>query len=82
VVLPQQDGQHVRDRALVDDNTAIHIGFAQPELGIEKNAALGFGAGEAHGYWRAAAIAKRVRLARRRRDPQGPVADEAPQECR
>ena len=41
VLLPQQDCQHVRDRALLDDERAVHIGFAQPELGIEQNRCAG-----------------------------------------
>src|ERR1700722_11792910 len=82
VILPQQNGKQVRDRALVDDESAVHIGFAQSELRIEKDAALGFGAGEAHGDRGPAAIAKSVRSARRRCDFKGPVAYEAPQEYR
>jgi hypothetical protein len=29
VILPQQDGQHIRDRAPIEDKRAIHIGFAE-----------------------------------------------------
>jgi hypothetical protein len=29
VILPQQNGQQIRDRALIEDKRAIHIGFAE-----------------------------------------------------
>ena len=42
--LPEQNGEHIRNRAALDDEGAVHIGFAKFELGIEQNCALGAGA--------------------------------------
>ncbi len=39
--LIEQDRQRVRDRAVLDHERAVHIGFAQRQFGIEENAALG-----------------------------------------
>ena len=80
--LPHQDRQHVRDRALLDDESAVHVGFAQPQLGIEQDRALRRGVGKAHGDRRAAAVAECVAFARCRRDRQGALADKPPQEQR
>ncbi len=63
MVLPQQDREHVGDRALLDDERAIHIGFAQSKLWIEQDAALRFCVGEAHGNGRPAAVAEGVGIA-------------------
>jgi hypothetical protein len=38
--LVQHNSKHVRDRALLDDDGAIHIGFAEFDLGIDKHAAF------------------------------------------
>ena len=34
-VLAEHDGEHVSDGALLDDEGAIHVGFAELEFGIE-----------------------------------------------
>ena len=39
--LARYDGEHIGDRALLDDDAAIHVGFTEPELGIEQDTALG-----------------------------------------
>ena len=59
-LLAQQDREHVGDRALLDDEGAVHIGFAELELGIEQDRALRLCGGEAHGDRRSAAVAKGV----------------------
>ena len=82
VFLPQQQREHIRDRALLDDECAVHVGFAQSELGIEQDRALRFRVGKAHGNGRAAAVAEGVSFARRRRDREGTVADKPPEEYR
>jgi hypothetical protein len=39
--------EKIRDRALLDHDAAIHIGFAESELGVDKDAPLGCPRGEA-----------------------------------
>ena len=39
--LAQHDGKQIRDRALLDLHRAVHVGFAELELGIEDDAELG-----------------------------------------
>ena len=36
VVLAKHDGEHVGDGALLDDERAVHVGFAELQLGIEQ----------------------------------------------
>ena len=76
--LPQQQREHIGDRALLDDERAIHVGFAQSKLRIEQDRALCFCVGEAHGNGRATAVAEAVGVARGRRDGKRAVADKAP----
>src|SRR5213082_3115522 len=40
VFLAEHDGEDVGNRALLDDDAAVHIGFAEPELRVDENAAL------------------------------------------
>ena len=40
-LLPEGDRQHVGDGALFDDKTAVHIGFAEFQFGIEQDAPFG-----------------------------------------
>src|SRR5437870_2262762 len=47
-VLTEHDGEDIGDRAAFDNDAAIHIGFAELELGIEQDAALGRTCGEAY----------------------------------
>src|SRR4029077_5273790 len=78
--LPEQERQHVDDRAAFDDKSAVHIGFAEFHLGIEQHAALRLRRREAHGNRRAAAVAESVRPALCRRDRKRSTADEPSQE--
>jgi hypothetical protein len=47
--LPEDDAEHVGNRALLDDEAAVHIGLAEPQLWIKENAAFGRMAVEADG---------------------------------
>jgi hypothetical protein len=51
--LIEQDLQRIRDRAVLDHERTVHIGFAQRQFGIEENTALG-PLGEEPGQYRAA----------------------------
>src|SRR5712691_3567559 len=53
--LTKHDGKDVGDRALLDHDAAIHVGFAESQLGIDEDATLGRSGGEAdrHGPARA-----------------------------
>ena len=72
VFLPQQYRERIRDRALLDDECAVHVGLAQSQFGIEQDCALGFGVGKANGDRRAAAVAECVSFARGRCDSERP----------
>ena len=74
-LLTQQDRKHVRNRALLDDKGAVHIGFAELQLGVDQHRALRPCRGEAHRDGRSAAIAEGVCGPRRRRDRKRPAAD-------
>jgi hypothetical protein len=39
--LAEQDLQRVRDRAILDHECAVHVGFAERQFGIEQDPALG-----------------------------------------
>jgi hypothetical protein len=39
--LAEQDLQRVRDRAVLDHEGTVHIGFAERQFGIEENTTLG-----------------------------------------
>ena len=82
VLLPQQNREHIRDRALLDDECPVHVGLAQSQLGIEQDGALGFRVGKAHGNRRAAAVAECVSFARGGCDSEGTLADKPPHEYR
>ena len=47
--LIQQDRQRIRNRAVLDDESAFHVDFAQRKFRVEKNPAFGFGGQESHG---------------------------------
>ena len=42
VILPQQDRKQIRDRALVDDESAVHVGFAQSSWGLKRTLRCAF----------------------------------------
>jgi hypothetical protein len=82
VILPQHDGEQIGNRAAIDDECAVHVGFAKAELRIEQDLALRFGGRKAHCDRSATAVAKNVCPARCGRNRQRSLADEPPQECR
>ena len=55
--LVEQDRKRVRDRAVLDHERAVHIGFAERQFGIEQNPALGPFAQEPYRYRRSGAVA-------------------------
>ena len=59
-LLPQEDSEDISDRALFDDERAVHIGFAQPKLGIEQDLAKRARGREPHDGGCAATIAECV----------------------
>jgi hypothetical protein len=56
--LTEHDGKDIGDRALFDDDAAVHIGFTKPQRGIEEDAALGCSRGEADRRRRAGPVAE------------------------
>jgi len=70
-----QQGDDLGDRALLDDECAVHVGFAQPQLRVEQHRALRLRIGEAHGEGRTGAVAKGASIARGCRDPKRAAAD-------
>jgi hypothetical protein len=58
VLLAEKDAQHVGDRALLDNEAAVHKCFAELELGIEHDRALRLRGGEAHRDRRSASVAE------------------------
>ena len=57
-ILSEHDREDVGDRALLDHQRAVHVGFAEFEFGIEHDAEFGCMSGKAHGHRHARAIAK------------------------
>ena len=47
--LIQQDRQRIGDRAILDDEGAVHVDFAERQFRVEQNPAFGFGGQESHG---------------------------------
>ena len=62
-------------RALLDYEGPVHIGFAEPQIGVEQNGALRRLRSEAHRNRIAGPIAEIARRAGRRRHPQLAVPD-------
>ena len=71
-----QHREHVGDRALLDDQRAVHVGLAEPELGIEHDAAFRGGRGETKRDRLAGAVAKGVSRAACGPDPKISRTDE------
>src|SRR5260370_24208015 len=46
--LIEQDRERVRDRAIFNDETPLHIDFAERKLRVEQNPAFGVGGEESH----------------------------------
>ena len=49
-ILAEHDGEHVGDRALLDHESAVHIGFAEFQFGIEQDAPFGGARGKTNRY--------------------------------
>ena len=73
--LAEHDGKHVGDRALLDDERAVHVGFAEFELGIEQNGPFGRARGKTYRYRLAGAVAESQNRAARGGDPECPPPD-------
>ena len=56
VGLIHQDRERVRDRAVLDDEGAFHVDFAERKFGVQKNPALGLGRQEPHRHRPAGSI--------------------------
>ena len=74
--LAEHDGEDVGDRALLDDDAAIHIGFAEPELGIDQDVTLRRPRGKADRHRRAGPVPEGKSCSPRGRDPKIPRADQ------
>ena len=70
--LAEHDRKQVGDRAFLDPQGAVHIGFAELDLGIEQHAAFGGAGHEAHRNRRPAAFADSEYGTARRREPEVP----------
>ncbi len=57
-ILAEHYGEHVGDRAALDHEGPVHIGFAEFEFGIEENSPLGAAGAKAHPYRLAGPIAE------------------------
>jgi hypothetical protein len=77
--LREHHRQHVRDRSLLDDERAVHIGFAEPQLGIEQHATLGCGGGKADCDRGTATVAEGENCPARGRHPQITSSDKVSQ---
>src|SRR6266849_5461964 len=74
--LTEHDGKDIRDRALLDDDPAIHVGFAESQLRINKNATLGRPRGETYRHRRAGAVSEGKSRSTCGGDPEIPNADQ------
>src|SRR6266852_2135719 len=54
--LTEQDGKDIRDRAPLDDDPAIHVGFAESKLRMSENGALSRPGGETYRHRRPRAV--------------------------
>jgi hypothetical protein len=64
----QQDGEHVGDRALLEDERAVHVGLAELEIGIENDVTFGHPRGKPQRERLAGPIAQDVSGTARRGD--------------
>src|SRR6516162_3852737 len=72
----EQDRQHVGDRAALDDKSAVQVGFAELQFGIEQCRALRRRRGKAHRRGRAGSVAEGVSSPRSRGYRKRPTADQ------
>ena len=75
-MLAERNGEHVGDRAFLDHEGAVHIGFAEFQFRIEQDAPFGGAGGKADRHRLAGAVAKGEDRAARGGDPKRPPADE------
>src|SRR4029079_15593339 len=78
--LAEHDRQQVGDGAVLDPERAVHVGFAELDLGVEEHAALGGPGGEMDRDAGRAAIADGESPPARRGEPEGPAAYESLQQ--
>src|SRR5262249_6911766 len=79
--LTDHDGKDIGDGALFDENTAVHISFAESQGRIEEHAALGCSGGEADRRRRAGPVPEGKARAGRGPDPEISGADQPSQGC-
>ena len=68
--------QEIRDRALLDDDVAIHVKFAESQLGVDQDGALGCSRGEADRHRGTGLIAAGKAQSSRGRDLEIPDPDQ------
>jgi hypothetical protein len=78
--LVQQNRQRIRDRALLDDESALHVDFAQCQFRVEQDPPFGLGSQEADGHRVAGAITACESGSARGRERHRPAANELGQE--
>ena len=66
-------------RAFLHAQRAVHVGFAEPDFGVDDDAALGGRCHEPDCDRPAGAVAERENGAARRRDPEGSATYESPE---
>src|SRR6185295_1044289 len=74
------DGKQVGNRALLDDEGAVHVDFAERELGVGQDPALGCMGQEPRGDGHPGSIAAAERCAVGGREADRPTANETTQE--
>jgi hypothetical protein len=73
--LAEDHCKHIGDRALLDDNAAVNVGFAEFHLWIEENTAFGGMALETNGDWLSGAVSERKSRPACGRDPKRSCAN-------
>ncbi len=79
-LLAEADGQHVGDRALLDHESAVHVGFAELEFGIEENSPFGGAGGKTDRNRLAGPIAEGQDRSARGGNPKCPPPDKGLQQ--
>ena len=74
-LLAETNGEHVGDRAFLDHEGAVHIGFAELEFGIEQDAPFGGARGKTYRYRLAGPIAEGQNRAARGGNAKCPPPD-------
>src|SRR5260370_7961647 len=76
----EEDRERVRDRAIFNDETPLHIDFAERKLRVQQNPAFGVGGQESHGDRLAGSIAADKFGPPRSRKPHPPPPNKLLQE--